>query len=81
MGQGMESGLELRAQQGVHRPMAGHQVLSGESLADHQELEVGLRTFGDRVHVALVHHLQVQGGEGVADSGFDSGTSIHLVIP
>jgi hypothetical protein len=55
----VKPGVELVPEQLVDQAMAPHQLVLRELLADHHQLEVGLCTFRNSVHVALVDHLQM----------------------
>jgi len=62
-GKGVQATFEFRFQRLIHEPMAPDELVVRETSAHRHDLEVRLGTLGHAVHVTLVDHFQVRGGQ------------------
>lgn len=70
-GERMDAAAQLLLQRLVHQTVALDQSQTLKLGTDHQDTEVGLGSWRDSMHVALVVDLQVVWSEGVCEFGSD----------
>ena len=62
-GKGMHTCFEFPSQCLIHHPVTPYQPVLGKLLADCDHFKVRLCALGHAVHVTLVYHIQVHGGQ------------------